>query len=133
MSKPSSGGVYRDNVSVLGTPKYLNRPNYTVRQPNTLQGVEVGDFTLADRDPYKNPRNLATKYTAQDAFGRYIDNEKMKAKSFNYFKPDFSRKTYSQSLFSEYGSTLTAEQTQKTQAQLKSVYAGLAQQAPRLF
>lgn len=125
MSYPGSGSVHRDNVAVLGQPKYLDRPNYVARMPNTLEGVEVGDFTLSDRDPYPNPRNFHTKYTSQNAFADYVYSEKMKQKSFNYFKPDFQAKSYTDNLFSEYGAGLTAEQTQKAQAQLRGVFAGM--------
>lgn len=125
MSFPGSGGVHRDNTAVLGTPAYLNRPNYVARMPNTLGGVETGDYTLSDRDPYPNPRNFHTKYTSQNAFGDYVYSEKMKQKSFNYFKPDYAPKSYTENLFSEYGAGLTAEQTQRTQAQLKGVFAGM--------
>jgi len=125
MSFPGSGGVHRDNTAVLGQPAYLNRPNYVARMPNTLQGTDVADYTLTDRDPYPNPRNFHTKYTSGDAFGTFIYNEKMRQKSFNYFKPDYAPKSYTENLFSEYGAGLTAEQTQRTQAQLKGVFAGM--------
>lgn len=124
-SYPGSGSVHRDNVSVLGAPAYLNRPNHVARMPNTLDGVGVGDFTLSDRDPYPNPRNFNTKFTSQSAFGDYVNAEKLKAKSFNYFKPDYQAKSYTDNLFSEYGAGLTAEQTQKAQTQLRGVFAGL--------
>ena len=125
MSYPGSASVHRDNVAVLGLPEYLNRPNYVARMPNTLQGTEVADFTLSDRDPYPNPRNFHTKYTSQNAFGDYVYSEKMRQKSFNYFKPDYAPKSYTENLFSEYGAGLTAEQTQRAQAQLKGVFAGM--------
>lgn len=125
MSYPGSGSVHRDNVAVLGQPAYLNRRNYVARMPNTVDGVEVGDFTLSDRDPYPNPRNFHTKFTSQSAFGDYVYAEKMKQKSFNYFKPDYAAKSYTDNLFSEYGAGLTAEQTQRAQAQLRGVFAGM--------
>ena len=122
--------VHRDNTAVVGLPKFLDIPNSTVREPHTLDGINTTDFTLTDRAVYPSPINLATKYNSQDAFGSYINNEKLKIKSFNYFKPDYQRKTYSQNLFSEYGATLTAEQTAKAQAQVKSIFSGM-QQASR--
>jgi len=122
--------VHRDNTAVVGLPKFLDIPNSTIRPPSTLDGIHSVDYTLTDRTPYPAPINLSTKYNSQDAFGSYIQNEKLKQKSFNYFRPDFQRRTYTQNLFSEYGATLTAEQTAKAQAQVKSIFAGM-QQASR--
>lgn len=122
--------VHRDNTAVVGLPKFLDKPNSVVRPPSTLDGIHSVDYTLTDRAVYPSPINLATKYNSQDAFGSYIHNEKLKQKSFNYFKPDFQRRTYSQNLFSEYGATLTAEQTAKAQAQVKGIFSGM-QQASR--
>ena len=122
--------VHRDNTAVVGTPAYLDKPNSVVRPPNTLDGINSVDYTLTDRTPYPAPINLSTKYNSQDAFGSYIQNEKLKIKSFNYFRPDYQRRTYTQNLFSEYGATLTAEQTAKAQAQVKGIFSGM-QQASR--
>ncbi len=117
--------VFRDHTAVVGTPAYLNVPNSTIRQPSTLDGIHSVDYTMTDRTPYPAPINLSTKYNSQDAFASYIQNEKLKQKSFNYFKPDFQRKSYTQNLFSEYGATLTAEQTAKAQSQVKGIFAGM--------
>lgn len=122
--------VHRDNTAVVGLPKFLDIPNSTIRQPSTLDGINSVDYTLTDRTPYPAPINLSTKYNSQDAFGSYIQNEKLKQKSFNYFKPDYQRRSYTQNLFSEYGASLTAEQTAKAQAQVKGIFAGMTQVRP---